>query len=129
MRKLEFRSGDLIKVYYKIKEGEKERVQPFEGLVIAIKGQDLQSKSFTVRKIGASEVGVERIFPLQSPNIEKIEIVEKGKVRRAKLYYLRGRIGKAALKVKKSLPQDAQKPKPKPRGARRGTSGPVAEKK
>ena len=102
MRSLDFRSGDRIKVFYKIKEGNKQRIQPYEGLVIAIKGEDLQSKTFTVRKIGAGEIGVERIFPLQSPLIEKIDILERGKVRRAKLYYLRGRIGKAALKVKKA---------------------------
>ena len=108
MRILEFRSGDRIKVYYKIKEGDKSRVQPYEGLVIAIKGQDLQSKTFTVRKIGNKEIGVERIFPLQSPNIDKIEIMQRGNVRRAKLYYLRDRIGKAALKVRKATPKEEQ---------------------
>ena len=128
MIKLEFRSGDLVKVYYKIKEGGKERVQPFEGLVIAIKGQDLQSKTFTVRKIASGEIGVERIFPLQSPHIEKIEILERGRVRRAKLYYLRGRIGKAALKVKKVVvKKDAPKPKSGKSGRKAG--GPVAHKK
>jgi len=125
MRKLEFRSGDRIKIFYKIKEGDKERVQPFEGLVIAISGQDLQSKTFTVRKIAAGEIGVERIFPLQSPRIEKIEVLQRGKVRRAKLYYLRDRIGKAALKVRKASLKDEKKPRSK----RRSSGGKVARKK
>ena len=100
MRNLNFRSGDKIKVHYKIKEGSKTRIQPYEGLVIATRGQDINSKTFTVRKIGVGGIGVERIFPLQSPNIESIDIVERGKTRRSKLYYLRSRLGKAALKVK-----------------------------
>lgn len=100
MRNLNFRSGDKIKVHYKIKEGSKTRIQPYEGLVIATRGQDINSKTFTVRKIGVGGIGVERIFPLQSPNIESIDIIERGKTRRSKLYYLRSRLGKAALKVK-----------------------------
>lgn len=83
-----FRPGDTIKVFYKFKEGEKTRVQPFEGIVIAKKGAGV-SRTFTVRKIASAGVGVERIFPLHSPKIEKIEVVKKGKARRAKLYYLR----------------------------------------
>lgn len=94
-----FNPGDTIKVHYKIVEGDKSRVQPFEGIVISKKGVGA-SKTFTVRRIGADNVGVERIFPLFSPNIEKIEVISFGKVRRAKLYYLRNRIGKAATKVK-----------------------------
>lgn len=97
----EFRSGDHIKVYVSIIEGDKERIQPFEGDVISIRGTGL-NKSFTVRKI-ASGVGVERIFRFQSPKISKIEVLKKGNVRRAKLYYLRNLSGKAArIKDKKT---------------------------
>ncbi|OGC45609.1 50S ribosomal protein L19 [candidate division WWE3 bacterium RBG_19FT_COMBO_34_6] len=95
----DFRSGDTIKIYYKIIEGDKTRVQPYEGIVISKRGQGV-SKTFTVRKIGADNIGVERIFPLSSPNITKIEVKKKGKVRRAKLYYLRGKQGKAAVRIK-----------------------------
>lgn len=94
-----FNPGDTIKVHYRIVEGDKSRVQPFEGIVISKKGVGA-SKTFTVRRIGADNIGVERIFPLFSPNIEKIEVISHGKVRRAKLYYLRNRVGKAATKVK-----------------------------
>ena len=90
----DFRVGDTIRVHVKIREGEKERVQVFEGAVIARKDGDLRS-SFTVRKTSFGQ-GVERIFPLHSPIIDKIERVRKGRVRRAKLYYLRSRRGKAA---------------------------------
>jgi len=95
----EFRAGDTIRVHYKIIEGEKTRIQPYEGIVIAMKGKE-QSKTFTVRRIGADGIGVERIFPLHSPNISKIEIKRIGKVRRAKLYYLRKKKGRAAVRVK-----------------------------
>ncbi|NPA10673.1 MAG: 50S ribosomal protein L19 [Epsilonproteobacteria bacterium] len=91
----EFRPGDTLKVAVKIKEGEKTRIQNFEGVVIAIKGSGT-GKTFTVRKIGANNIGVERIFPLYSESIAGIEVVRKGKVRRAKLYYLRGKTGKKA---------------------------------
>ena len=83
-----FKIGDIIKVYYKIKEGDKERVQPFEGTVIAKKGAGV-SRTFTVRKIGNAKIGVERVFPFHSPNIGKVEVVKSQKVRRAKLYYMR----------------------------------------
>lgn len=96
---IQFNPGDTVRVHYKIVEGDKSRVQPFEGIVISKKGVGA-SKTFTVRRIGADNVGVERIFPLYSPNIEKIDVVTYGKVRRAKLYYLRSRVGKAATKVK-----------------------------
>jgi large subunit ribosomal protein L19 len=86
--------GDTVKVHVKIKEGDKERIQIFEGVVIARRNGDLRS-SFTVRKISFGQ-GVERIFPLHSPIIDKIEVSKRGKVRRAKLYYLRGLKGKAA---------------------------------
>ena len=91
----EFRPGDTVRVAVKIKEGNKERIQNFEGVVIAIKGTGA-GKTFTVRKIGANNIGVERIFPLYSESIAGIEVVRKGKVRRAKLYYLRGKTGKKA---------------------------------
>lgn len=89
------RIGDTIKVYQKIVEGKKERVQLFEGLIIAMHNKDTVQATITVRKI-ASGVGVERIFPLISDKIEKIEIVRSSKVRRAKLYYMRGLVGRAA---------------------------------
>ncbi|HPB09111.1 MAG TPA: 50S ribosomal protein L19 [Candidatus Cloacimonadota bacterium] len=89
----DFRVGDTVKVHYKIKEGAKERIQVFQGFVIQKRGSGI-SKSFTVRKI-SNGVGVERIFPLSSPNIDKMEIVRYGQVRRAKLFYLRQAKGKA----------------------------------
>ena len=93
----EFRVGDTVKVYAKIKEGNRERIQVFEGVVLKKQGGSNRA-TFTVRKI-SNGVGVEKTWPLHSPNVEKVEVVRKGKVRRAKLYYLRDRIGKAA-KVK-----------------------------
>ena len=89
-----FRPGDTVKVHVKIKEGDKYRIQVFEGVVIAQK-RDGISSTFTVRKV-SSGYGIERIFPVNSPIIEKLEIIKSGKVRRARLYYLRGRRGKAA---------------------------------
>ena len=89
--------GDTVKVHAKIKEGNRERIQVFEGTVIKKQGGSNRT-TFTVRKI-SNGVGVEKTWPLHSPNVEKVEIVRKGKVRRAKLYYLRDRVGKAA-KVK-----------------------------
>lgn len=85
---MDFKAGDKVKVHYKIKEGETFRVQPFEGIILAIKGEGV-SKTITVRHIGAENIGVERIFPLKSPNLEKVEVLQTGKTRRAKLYYLR----------------------------------------
>ncbi len=90
----EFRSGDTVRVNVKIQEGDKSRIQVFEGVVIAIKKNGLSS-TFTVRKVSVG-YGVERIFPLYSPTIQTIEVVKNGRVRRAKLYYLRERKGKAA---------------------------------
>lgn len=90
----EFDAGDNVKVHVKVIEGNRERVQVFQGVVIARKGEGLR-ESFTVRKLSFG-VGVERIFPLHSPVIEKIERVSRGDVRRAKLYYLRDRVGKSA---------------------------------
>ena len=90
----DFNVGDTVKVYAKIKEGEKERIQVFEGTVIKRQGGSSR-ETFTVRK-SSNGVGVEKTWPLHSPNVDKIEIVRKGKVRRAKLFYLRDRVGKAA---------------------------------
>jgi large subunit ribosomal protein L19 len=90
----DFQVGDTVRVHVKIKEGDKERIQVFEGIIIARKNGDLRS-TFTVRKTSFGQ-GVERIFPLHSPVLEKIEVVRRGKVRRAKLYYLRTLRGKAA---------------------------------
>jgi large subunit ribosomal protein L19 len=90
----DFAPGDTVKVHVKIKEGEKERIQVFQGVVIS-KRKGMASASFTVRKVSYG-VGVERIFPLHSPVIERLEIITKGRVRRAKIYYLRKLRGKAA---------------------------------
>ena len=90
----EFTHGDTVKVWVKVREGEKERLQAYEGVVIARAGAGLM-ESFTVRKISYGE-GVERVFPIYSPNIDRIEVLRRGKVRRAKLYYLRDRRGKSA---------------------------------
>ena len=90
-----FRSGDTVNVGVKVVEGSKSRIQNFEGVVIAISSGGGLDKTFTVRKI-SNGVGVERIFPLHSPNIDSIKVLKKGKVRRAKLYYLRELKGKAA---------------------------------
>lgn len=91
----EFKAGDTIAVSQRIKEGDKERLQIFQGDVISINLNGVSS-SFTVRKIGANSVAVERIFPYYTPLIESIKLVKKGKIRRAKLYYIRDRVGKAA---------------------------------
>ena len=90
----EFGAGDTVNVHVKIKEGEKERIQQFQGTVIQRRNSG-NSETFTVRKV-SSGIAVERIFPVLSPSIEKIEVLREGKVRRARLFYLRGRSGKAA---------------------------------
>ncbi len=95
-----FNIGDGVKVYVRITEGEKDRIQMFDGTVIARHGGGI-SETFTVRKI-AYGVGVEKTFPIHSPNVTKVEVVREAKVRRAKLYYLRDRVGKAA-KVKEKI--------------------------
>lgn len=99
-----FAVGDTVKVYFKIVEGATERIQVYEGIVIAKNNVGVR-RTFVVRKISYG-VGVERIFPLHSPRIDRIEVVRKGKVRRAKLYYLRDRVGKAA-KVKELIRKKA----------------------
>ena len=96
----QFSVGDTVRVSAKIKEGNRERIQVFEGVVIKRQGGS-NRETFTVRK-NSNGVGVEKTWPLHSPKIEKVEVVRRGKVRRAKLYYLRGRVGKAA-KVKESI--------------------------
>ena len=97
---LPFHIGDLVKVYVKIVEGKRERIQVFEGYVVSARNGGLR-KTFRVRRESYS-IGVERVFPLNSPIIEKIEVIRRGKIRRAKLYYLRDRVGKAA-QVKRLL--------------------------
>jgi large subunit ribosomal protein L19 len=98
----EFNSGDTITVYYKIKEGDKERIQFFKGVVLQRRGAGI-TETFTIRKIAANSIGVERIFPVNSPNIDKIEINKKGVVRRARIFYLRELTGKKArIKEKRS---------------------------
>jgi large subunit ribosomal protein L19 len=92
--------GDTVKVHVKIKEGDRERIQIFEGTVIARRGGGI-SESFTVRRLSYG-VGVERVFPIHSPHVDKVEVVRHGKVRRCKLYYLRNRVGKAA-KLKQQM--------------------------
>lgn len=93
-RKIDFRPGDTVRVHVRVVEGEKERSQLFQGVVTNVRGSGMR-QSFTVRKISGG-VGVERTFPLHSPSVAKIELSRTGKVRRAKLFYLRGRKGKAA---------------------------------
>lgn len=95
----EIHSGDTVRLHQEIVEGDKKRIQVFEGIVIAIKNAGM-GKSFTVRKIGANSIGVEKIFPVNLPSLKKVEVRSKGNVRRSKLYYLRGRIGKAATRIK-----------------------------
>lgn len=99
---MEFSVGDTVRVHQRIQEGDKTRTQIFEGLVIAIQNKQ-SGKTFTVRKIATGGVGVERIFPVFSPVIEKVERKQMGHVRRAKLYFLRDRIGKAAMNIRKKV--------------------------
>lgn len=94
-----FSTGDTIAIHQEITEGTKKRVQIFEGLVIAISGEGT-GKTFVVRKIASGSIGVEKIYPVNSPTIQKIEVKRKGQVSRSKLYYLRDRIGKAASRIK-----------------------------
>jgi large subunit ribosomal protein L19 len=96
----QFNVGDTVKVHVRIKEGERERIQLFEGTVLAKKHGGIE-ETFTVRRVSYG-VGVERVFPLHSPNVEKVEVVRRGRVRRSKIYYLRDRVGKAS-KVKDQL--------------------------
>ena len=95
-----FEVGDTVRIGVNIREGDKERVQMFEGTVIARKGSGI-SETFTVRRVSYG-VGIERVFPIHSPNVKEVKVIRRGKVRRAKLYYLRDRVGKAA-KVKEQV--------------------------
>ena len=90
-----FGPGDTINVHYKIREGNKERIQQFQGVVMMVRKRNANGDSFMVRKVSGN-IAVERIFPFLTPNIDKIEVLRRGKVRRARLYYLRGRKGKSA---------------------------------
>lgn len=115
-KKLALHAGDTVRVHYRLIEKEKvagkakretkeevrERLQVFEGIIIAIKGSG-DNAMFTVRRIGSGNIGIERIFPIISPWIRKIDIKKRGQVRRAKLYYLRGKIGKAATRVREKV--------------------------
>lgn len=121
---LSFHVGDTIRVHYKLIEKEqsagktkrsveeklRERTQVFEGIVLSIKGR-AENRMFTVRKIGTDAIGIERIFPVISPWIRKIEIKRRGHVRRAKLYYLRGRIGKAATRIDEAITEPSKQVK------------------
>ena len=98
---VDFRVGDTVKVHTRVLEGGKERIQLFAGIVIARKGQGV-GQSFTVRKISYGE-GVERVFPVHTPKISKVEVVKRGRVRRARLHYLRDRVGKEAVQVKEAI--------------------------
>jgi large subunit ribosomal protein L19 len=96
-----FKAGDTVNVHVKIREGNKERIQQYQGTVIQVKNSGTNGETFSVRKV-SNGVGVERIFPVLSPNIDKIEVLRQGVVRRARIYYLRGKAGKAArIKEKK----------------------------
>lgn len=102
-----FGIGDTVRVYAKITEGDKERIQGFEGIVIARKGGSV-SETFTVRKI-VQGIGVERIFPIHSPKVDRIKVLKRGRVRRAKLFYLRDRIGSSATKIDEQTAKQAAK--------------------
>jgi large subunit ribosomal protein L19 len=107
-REMNFEVGDTVKVHYKIVEGNRERIQAYEGVVIAVNNKSA-SKTFTVRRV-SFDVGIERVFPLYSPRIDKIEVIRKSKVKKAKLYYLRDKKGKSAkLKEKIYVKKEAVK--------------------
>lgn len=101
----EFKTGDTVVVHYRVREGDKERIQKFEGLVISRRGTGA-NQTFMVRKISAGNIGVERIFPLYSPFVAKIELKKQGDIKRSKLYYLRERQGKSARIKEKDQNQD-----------------------
>ncbi len=122
-----FRPGDTVKVHMKVKEGDSERIQVFEGTVISRRGRG-PSETFTVRKVSFG-VGVERTFPVNTPHVERIELVKAGKVRRARLYYLRGLTGKAA-RVDERVTAEAPAPKAEAKPAKaEKASKPEAPKK
>lgn len=117
----EFKVGDTVRVHQRIQEDEKTRTQVFEGIVISIRGESV-NRTFTVRRLGAGGIGIERIFPLNSPFIEKVDVVARGEVRRAKLYYLREKpsreiaeIAKRRTRKEQAKKQSAAKKKTAPR--------------
>lgn len=120
----QFKIGDTVKVHFKIVEGKNERIQVYEGLVIAMKNSQV-GKTFTVRK-NSYGVGVERVFPLHSPRIARVEVMRPGKVRRAKLYYIRGKIGKAA-KIKELIIKKTPQAKAAPAKSASGKAAESAE--
>jgi len=120
----EFKIGDTVKVHFKIVEGKTERIQIYEGLVIAIKNSRI-GKTFTVRK-NSYGVGVERVFPVHSPRVTQVEVIRAGKVRRAKLYYIRTKIGKAA-KIKELIGKKALRKRAAPAAASAPVVAPVPE--
>ncbi len=128
----DIKPGDIVKVHQKIKEGDKERIQVFEGVVLALKHGKGITGTFTVRKI-ISGIGVEKTYPLHSPNIEKVEIVSRSKIRRSKLYYLRNLTGKKAkLKRKEYVPgaeivEEKETPQPEPEIKPESTETPKQE--
>ena len=104
-----FNVGDTVRVMVKIQEADKARLHPFEGVVIAKRASGIK-ETFTVRRVSYGE-GIERVFPLYSPAIERIEVIRSGRVKRAKLYYLRGEVGKRATKIESKEPKTESKPK------------------
>jgi large subunit ribosomal protein L19 len=121
-------TGDIVGVHQKIKEGEKERIQVFKGAVISIKGRET-GKSFTVRRIASGGVGVERIWPVICPSLTKIKVIRRGKVRRAKLYYLREKLGREATRIKTKKEKARRDEKKKPGKPRRKSSPKTSAKK
>ena len=103
----EFSAGDTVNIHVKIREGNKERIQQFQGVVIQRKNPNTAGETFTVRKV-SNQIGTERIFPVLSPNIDKIEVLRRGRVRRARLYYLRGLSGKASRIKERRMPVAAK---------------------
>lgn len=127
----EFGVGDRVRVVQKVKDGEKTRNQIFEGMVIGIKGSG-DNKSFTVRRIGAQQIGVERIFPIKAPSIDEVEVVRKGKrgARKAKLYYTRGRAKKGIEEIysRAERREEAKKSKPKAKKTKKKTTKKTSKK-
>ncbi len=124
-----FRAGDTVNVHYRVREGDKERIQQFEGVVISRKGTG-PNQTFMVRKISAGNIGVERVFPLYSPFVAKIEVKKEGDVRRSKLYYLRDRQGKAArIKEKDRRDENGNGNTPKAKQAPAAEEEPAVEEK
>lgn len=126
--KMDIKAGDVVKVHRKIKEGDKERIQIFEGMVIAVKGGQSSSRMITVRKV-SNGFGVEIIVPVSSPNVEKIEIVKRAKVRRSKLYYIRDKAAKALRFKFSKVEQEEKKSVEKVEEVKEETVEVVEEKK